>query len=403
MHVKYSMYTNLFQMSFESFWQVDEHLVNASAKLESWIKALESLKADVLYNNAICVNNTAKLNVHVKHLGKLDYQLTGNLNDGKIKADLHTPLSEKPHFEFQGDLREINETLYDVRGELKDQLRAKVYDVSSVIILQDDTVASVDVTAMPKSANADRFIVRFKRKKYGLLVDANSSFFNSSVDANVLNSLNWDVRAHADVLQTKTGQMDTYQLSTFMNAQVNGNTTVYVRAETPWNDSRILMMNGNVMLSNVSGDVQLSHRLNDDQCQAAVRWKLLYMEDMFVQLSTDYDIADLGKKELSTYAFFKNPGRLYRNLDMGYDLEVDRKAWEFAANATVGFRNHQNIDAVIVVKLPPPNADDHRFLISYHTNPNMQDISYVLGYNAIRAKTNYASDGSVCIVRIHHG
>ncbi|EZA49996.1 Apolipophorins [Ooceraea biroi] len=379
--------------SFESSWQVDEHLVKASAKLESWIKALKSLEADILYNNAIRVNNTANLNVHVKHLGTHDYQLTGNLNNGKINADLHTPLSEKPHFEFQGDLREINETLYDVRGELKDQLRAKIYDVSSVIILQDDTLDSVDVAAVPKSANADRFIVRFKRKKYGLLLDMNGSAFNSSVDANVLNSLNWDVRAHTDVQMAD--HVDTYQLNTFMNVQVNGNTTLYIRAETPWNDSRILTMKGNVMLGNVTGDVQLSHRLNDNQCQAGLEWKLLYMQDMFVRLSTDYDIAELGKKELSTHVFFRNPGRLYRNLDMGYDLDVNRKAWEFAANATIGFRNQQNIDAVFAVRLPPPNKDDHRFLISYHTSQNMQDISYILGYNALQARSNYASDGSI--------
>lgn len=384
------------QTSFESAWQIEEHLVKASAKLESWIKVLESLEADVLYSNAIRVNNTAKLNVCVTHLDDQEYQLTGNLSNGKIDADLHTPLSQEPHFQFHGDLRQINESLYDVRGELKNQLQAKSYDVSSVIFVQDDTLTSIDVKAEPKSANTDRLILRLKRKTYGLLLDVDGGSFNGTVDANVLNNFNWDVRARTDI--KKATKVDIYQLNTFMNVQVNGNTTLYIQVETPWNDSRIVTVNGNMMLTNTSGDARLNHRLNDDQCHAAIQWKLIYMEDMLMKLIAGYDTADLGEKELSTHVFFKNLGRLYRNIDMGLDLDIDRKAWEFETNATIGFRNKQNLDAVFVVKLPPPNKDDHRFLISYHTSKDMQDISYVLGYNAIKAKSNYASDGSVSIL-----
>ncbi|XP_012534919.2 uncharacterized protein LOC105835859 [Monomorium pharaonis] len=380
-------------VSFESAWQVDHHLVKASAKLESWIKALESLETDILYSNAIRVNNTAKLNVHVTHLSDQKYQLIGNLNNGKIDADLYTPLSKRPHFQFLGDLRQINESLYDIRGELKNELQAKSYDVSSIIFIQDDTIDSVDVKAEPKSANTNRLILRLKRKKYGLLLDVDGGSFNTTLDANVLNNLNWDVRARTDI--KKVAEVDTYQLSTFMNVQVNGNTTLYIHTETPWNDSRILTVKSNMMLTNTSGDVRVDQRLNDDRCHATMRWKLIYMEDMLVKLITGYDTTDLGKKELSTQVFYKNPGRLYRNIDMGFDLDIDRKAWEFETNATIGFRNQQNIDAVFVVKLPPPNNDDHRFLISYHTNKDMQNISYVVGYNTVRSKSNYASDGSI--------
>lgn len=385
-------------MSFESAWQIDNYLVKASAKLESWIKALESLETDILYSNAIRVNNTAKLNVHVTHLGDREYQLTGNLNNGKIDADLYSPLSKRPHFQFHGDLRQINESMYDVRGELKDELQAKSYDISSIIFVQNDIIDSVDVKAETKSANTDRLILRMKRKKYGLLLDVDGGSFNSTLDANVLNNLNWDVRARTDI--QKADEVDTYQLSTFMNVQVNGNTTLYIHAETPWNDSRILTVKGNMMLTNTSGDVRLDQRLNDDRCHATTRWKLIYMEDIFMRLITGYDTTDLGKKELSTQMFYKNPGRLYRNIDMGFDLDIDRKSWEFETNATIGFRNQQNIDAVFVIKLPPPNNDDHRFLISYHTNKEMQDISYVVGYNTVWSKSNYASDGSVCVFLI---
>ncbi|XP_024879673.1 uncharacterized protein LOC112459670 [Temnothorax curvispinosus] len=381
-------------ISFESAWQVEHeyHLVKASAKLESWIRALKSLETDILYSNAIHVNNTAKLNVHVTHLGNQKYQLIGNLNNDKINADLYTPLSQRPHFQFHGDLRQVNESLYDIRGELKNELQAKSYDVSSVILLHD-TLSSIDVKAEPKSANTEPLVLRLRRKKFSLLLDVDGGSFNSSLDANVLNNLNWDVRARTDIQEA--GKVNTFQLSTFMNVQVNGNTTLYIHTETPWNDSRILTVKGNLMLTNTSGDVRLDHRLNDDRCHATTRWKLNYMEDMFVKLITGYDTTDLGKKELSTHVFFKNPGRLYRNIDVGFDLDIDRKAWEFETNATIGFRNHQNIDAVFVVKLPPPNNDDHRFLISYHTNKQNQDISYVVGYNAVRAKSNYASDGSI--------
>ncbi|XP_025989321.2 uncharacterized protein LOC105195312 [Solenopsis invicta] len=381
-------------ISFESGWQVDDHLVKASAKLQSWIKALEFLETDILYSNAILINNTAKLNVHVTHLGNREYQLTGNLNNGKIDGDLYTPLSEKPHFQFHGDLRQVNESIYDVRGELKDELQAKSYDLSSIIFMQDNTINSVDVKAEPKSANTNRLILRLKRKRYGLLLDVDGGLFNSSLDAEVINHLNWHVRARTDIQKTNV-EVDTYKLNTFMSVQTNGNITLYIRAETPWNDSRILMVKGNMTLTNLSGDVRLDQRLNDDRCHGSMQWKLIYMEDMLVKLITGYDTTDLGKKELSTQMFYKNPGRLFRNIDAGFGLDIDRKAWEFETNATIGFRNQQNIDAVFIIKLPPPNKDDHRFLISYHTNKEMQDISYVVGYNTVLSKSNYASDGSI--------
>lgn len=358
---------------------------------------MESLETDILYSNTIHVNNTAKLNVHLTHLGK-EYELNGNLSNGKVNADLGTPFS-KSHYQFHGNLREIKETIgatYHVDGKLKDQLKNKFYDVNSVILMQENTPISMNVSLFPTGEpNTNRINLELKRKKYGLLLDVNGGFFNGSLDANILNNMNWDVKARTDI-QTADA-MDTYQLITFMNVQVNGNATLYIHAETPWNDSRIVTMNGNLMLTNNSGDVRLNNLFNDNRCHAAISWSLIYMENMFVKLMTGYDTVELGKKEVNTHIFFKNPGRLYRTFDMGFDLDIDRKAWELEANATVGFRNQQNVDAVFVVKLPPPNKDDHRFLFSYHTNKNVSDISYVVGYNAVRAKSNYASDGSVCI------
>lgn len=365
---------------------MDENLAKASAKLKSWIKTLESLETDILYSNTIRINNTAKLNVYVKHLKDLEYQLIGNLSNNKINVDLYMPLSKL--FHFHGDLIKVNESLYNIKGELTNQILEKFYDVNSIIVTQDGAPFSVDVTAEPKTANTDRIVLMFKRNRYGLKLDVDGGSFNSTVDANILNSLNWDVRARINNI---------YMLNTYMNVQVNGNTTLYVHTETPWNDLRILTVNGNLMLTNTSGDIRLNHRLNDERHYAALQWTLIYMVDMFAKLVTEFENAELGRKDFSTHVFFKNPGKLFRNLDMGFDLNLDRKAWEFETNATLGFRNQHNVDAVFVVKLPPPDNDDHRFLISYHTNKEVQDISYVLGYNAIRAKTNYASDGSVCI------
>lgn len=385
------------QTSFECSWQMDENLVRASAKLESWMKALKSLETDVLYSNAIHINNTAKLNVYAKHLGKQEYQLNGNLNNGKIDADLHTPLSPEPHFQFHGDLIKIDDTLYNIKGELKNQLLAKSYDVNSVIVTQDNFgLTSVDMTAEPKSANTDKIILTLKREKYGLQFNMDGGSFNGNANANFINSLNWDIRAQTGIRQARE-LIDTYKLNTFMNVQVNGNTSLYVHAETPWNDSRVLTVDGNLMLTNTSGNVRLNHQLNDNRYHAAAQWTLIYMVDMFVKLATKYETAGSKRKDLAAHVFFKNPGRLYRNLDMGFDLDIDRKAWEFETNATIGFRNQQNVDAVFTMKLPPPNNDDHRFLISYHTNKSMQDISYVVGYNTVRSKANYASDGSVRI------
>ena len=149
-------------------------------------------------------------------------------------------------------------------------------------------------------------------------------------------------------------------------------------------------------MSNNSGDVRVINWLNEQYRYATVQWKLLYMEDLLGRVLIGHQgLRNAEDKIVDSRLFFKNPRHAFRNVDVGFDLDVDREKWKFAANATIGFRNHENIDGVFTVRLPPPNNDDHRLLVSYHGNQGVKDASYVIGYNALRAKVNYASDGSV--------
>lgn len=382
-------------LSLQSDWYAEEDRVRGSMVLTTWMEALKNVEANVSYWNAVKTNDTASLTIHARHLVHQAYELSGNYSGGAIEGVLFTPLSKKPHFEFHGDLRKVNDTLYNLDGELSNLLTTQVRKVSATFVTQNDALHTVEMTMRPKTADGSQEIVlTVKREKYAVNVALVGRDMNGTVDANFINSLNWDVRARGEVPK-QSGEKEQYQLTTFMNVQVNGNTTLYVHAETPLKEIRSLSLSGNMLLTNNSGEIRVHDRLNEDTEYVTLQWKLKYLVEMFGRVLIGYQKENGGTKDVDTQLYFRNPGRVFRNIDVGFDVDVDHQIWKFGANATVGFRNHENVDGVFIVTLPPPNRDDHRFLISYHANGGIKDTSYVIGYNAVRAKTNYASDGSI--------
>lgn len=300
---------------------------------------------------------------------------------------------EKQHFAFKGDLIQLNEQAYKVVGELKNLQTDNIHKVNSEINLQSDTSYGISTVL---ESDRDTITITFDRSNYGLNLTGSSDNFNGTLEANLINALNWDLRTHGEIKNQDNNDIDQYELTTYMNVQVSGNTTLHALVKTPWREMKKVGMNGNLMLTNNSGDIRLDHHLNDDIYYIKFIWKLIYMVDMFGKVNAGYKMEQIASKDLAAQVYFKNPSRSFRNADIGFDIDIDHQAWKFSTNATVGFRNEENIDAVVVVHLPPPDNDDHRFLISYHSNKGLKDASYVVGYNTLKGGKNYASDGSVC-------
>ncbi|XP_026671389.1 uncharacterized protein LOC108627461 isoform X2 [Ceratina calcarata] len=416
-------------ISFQSGWRASEARdhVTGFAVFQSWMESLKGVEVRLSYLNAIPSNSTATLLVYAKHLFRTDYReykFSGNYTDNLIDAELYTSESmNDPHFTFHGNTRKLEtddvslNTKYELNGQLRNRLTAETRPVLGEFELtRNGTLQALQITARtpgtlelpetPESAISnksgdDDVVLTLKREKYGLNVDLLSRYTNGTIEANFVNSFNWDVRVRADI--NETNQL---RFTTFMNVQVNGNTTLYVHAETPIPEIQNVSLTGNLLLTNNSGDARASGRFNEENDLlrfVTIQWKLVHLIDIFGRVMTGYReaTADGQRKIVDCQLFFRNPRRAFRNVDAGFDLNVDQNEvetpWKFAANTTIGFRNHENIDGVFAITLPPPNKDDHRFLISYHSNANgpAKDASYVIGYNAIRANTNYASDGSI--------
>lgn len=389
-------------LSFLSSWHATKDEIKAFVLFNSWIESLKNIKVHVSYHpNTTANNGTANLEVLAKLLDR-QYKLLGNYSGDRIQSEFYTPASNgKPHLQFHGNTMKESDSIHKLNGQLLNHMTSKVSTVFGTIELtQNGSLHTVEVTIQPKEAEIgqnDSLLLKLKKEKYGLNAALIGHPINGSLDANFVNPLNWDVRARAnfDKISTVEGQV---QFITFMNVQVNGNTTLYVHAETPLPDIRNVTLTGSMLMSNNSGDIRASGWLNEYTRYTILQWKLIYMADMFGRVLIGYEgPTDLDNRLVDTRLFFKNPRQAFKNVDVGFDLDVDREKWKFAANATVGFRNHENIDGVFTVRLPPPDNDDHRLLISYHANGGFKDVSYVIGYNCLRAKTNYASDGSVCL------
>lgn len=381
--------------SFQSDWYATENQLKASVALTTWLEALKSLEVDVIYANAVPINDTASLTVHARHLNDRTYRLSGNYTGGNIEAELYKPKLSEPYLLFHGDLKKLDENVYELDGELINSETKKTSLVTATFLSKSKSLSVLDMDMKVRSKTGNEILlVKLKKENYGLKFTVLGKEVQGTLDMNLINSFNWDLRGYMD-LPKESGQTESYQLTTFANVQVNGNTTLYVHVETPMQELKDLTFDGNMLLSNDSGSVSARNQLNGDTVYAGLQWKLVFMVDMFGRVLAGYRMQDRDAKDLDARLYMKNPGRLFRNVDAGFDVDLDRDRWRFAANATIGFRNFENIDGVFIVKLPPPYSDDHRFLISYHANEGIADTSYVIGYNTVKAKTNYASDGSI--------
>ena len=342
-------------------------------------------------------NSISKLNLYLKHQPNQEYKFVGELKNGTVKADLHSPLGMR-HFQFQGDLIEISENRYKLEGDLQNAHTDTIYKILSFITMEKDQLSTLEITATPSNNAMDdnKYVVNLNRENYGINVQVKSHALNGNLSMSCTNAFNWNVRSKIETLNN-IDKYDIYQFNTFMNVQVNGNTTVYVYVNTPWQDLENAMLNGNLLLSDDGGYVRLNHHLNRDDGFVLLEWKLSYLTDMFGKIMTNHRTDEMNNKDIDVYLFFKNPKRAFKNVNIGFDVNIDQEQWRLATNATVGILDDENVDIIVSVRLPPPDNDDHRFLISYHANKGIQDANYVIGYNAMRAKTNYASDGSVCI------
>lgn len=374
---------------FRASWLVeDENYVKASMALETWLAPLRSIEADVLYVNAIPANNSVSLNLVFRHSPEQEYRLVGGYADGTVDLDIHSPAASHEHLHFHGNVDKARQGLYSVEGDLKNLKTSEIHRVGGSLAFPANDNFTVDITVSPsdETSKSSRVILRISREKYRLSVGVSNDDYDGALSLNYVNAVNWDTNLKVE--DYKLAQK--YEVNTFMNVQVNGNTTIYVQATTPWKEIETFSLDGNLLLSNVTGQVKLIHKLNEDTSHGLLSWRLVYLTDMFVRLASG-----INDRSVDARVFLTNPRRAFKNFDVGFDLDVDRERWKLAANATVGYKNQENVDAVVSVRLPPPDNDDHRLLLSYHANHGVQDARYVVGYNAVRAKTNYASDGSV--------
>ena len=348
-----------------------------------------------MYNNTLDLDNSALLSAHFKHHDDQYYKLDGLLKDNKIEGSVETPTQPK-RLIFNGDFTKVNDNLYQISGELTNVETSEVFQLISPIKVENGGLSSIDVTVTPKNLiNSEDQIpikLRLKKERYGLFFEAESKQIKSSVKMNLINSYNWDLRAK---MIKEDDQI--YSFVTFMNVQVNGNTTLYLEAQTPWEQMEKLVFDGNLLLDTATGNVRVKHQLNQDSGHVLFLWRLFYLSDMFANVAAGYQHDDVSVKDLNAMVFFVNPKKAFKNIETGFDINVDQDKWRFATNLTVGLHNQNNVDAVLKVRLPPPNSDTHSLLLSYHTNSEHTDMSYVVGYNAIVAKSNYASDGSVSL------
>ncbi|XP_011501595.1 PREDICTED: uncharacterized protein LOC105365190 [Ceratosolen solmsi marchali] len=380
-------------IKFQVNWIIEEHMMKGLMVLNTWLEPLIDLEGSILYDNSVHLDNTIITNAYFKYYGNQNYKLTGQLKDGKIKTDFYMPIY--PHqLIFNGNLVKINENLYEVVGNLTDIEKSTDLQIKSSIQLENSKIISIDINTIPKVVSKlenQQHSIHFKLKKemYGLALEGESQKVNGSVKMNLVNSLNWDFQAQLSQEHNRS-----YDLITFMNVQVNGNTTLYLRANTPWKKIKNLVFDSNLLLNSETGSAHAKYQLNQDSGYICFLWHLFYLSDMLVNVTFDHRKDTTNTKDIKAIIFYINPKKAFKNINVGFNVNIDKDKWRFGTNASVGLLDQNNFDALLNVQLPQ-NTDMHNLLLSYHANNNYNYLSYVIGYSTDVSKSNYASDGSI--------
>ena len=351
------------------------------------------MEAAILYNNSINTDRTIVLNANFKHHSDQEYKFVGQLKGNEVEADIKTTGLLK-RLIFKGEARKVKDEHFEIVGVLRNVQTARTFDVKCPIAFEKGRFSSASIHLVPRNPTTPEkrrpIKLSLRKEKYGIIFESASHQLNSSIKINLINPYNWDLRV--DITQQ---DVKPYNLITFMNIQVNGNTTLYVVAKTPWEEIENFVFDGNLLLNGETGNIKAKHRLNHDSGNILLLWRYFYLSDMFAKIAGGYQKDGVSVKDISTEVFLTNNEKAFKHVSVGFDINADEDRWRFATNASIGIKDHNNVDAVLKIRLPPPNKETHNIVLTYHVNNDFKDLSYVVCYSTDIAKDNFASDGSV--------
>ncbi|XP_058800590.1 uncharacterized protein LOC131669586 [Phymastichus coffea] len=381
---------------FQVSWLTnDKYLTKGSLVLDTWIEPLIGIDVAIIYNNSLILDNSLSLTACWTHHTNQSYKLSGRYSSEAIEMEMKQP-AQPQLLKFRGEFLELERDLYQVNGNLTSPDASTAFHIISQIRLENGTLSSIEacITSTEEAFTVNPIKLRLYREKYGLNFELDSANVSASLQMNLINTFNWDLRSKLiQVQQAKASNV--YSFVTFMNVQVNGNTSLYMQLDAPWERLQRLMLDGNLLLDSQTGNVRFKHQLNQESAQLAFAWRFFYMSDMLAHLCVGYQRLGFSVNDFDVLVFYTNPQRTFKSLGLGFDVNFDRDQWRFATNATVGVQDYNNIDVLLKVKVPPPDNDTHSLLISYHANDDRRNLRYIVGYNSDLAKYNYASDGTL--------
>jgi hypothetical protein len=317
--------------------------------------------------------------------------LISQLKDGKVKADIYIYPNQ---LIFNGYLIKVDENLYNFTGDLTHVEKSKDFHVESPIQIENGELSSIEINIIPKIISnlenqQENLHIKLKKVMNGLILEGKNQQINGKVEMNLINSFNWNFEVQCSEVNNRS-----YNFITYMNVKVNGNTSLFLQVQTPWKQIKNLKFDGNLLLNSEIGSARTQYQFNEDFGHVSFIWRLFYLSDMFANIAFIHHVNEVTVKDMNAMIFYLNPKKAFKNIDVGFNVNIDEDKWKFGSNASVGLLDQNNFDALLKVILPP-NKNTHNLLLSYHTNNDYNDLSYVVGYSADLSKSNYASDGSV--------
>ncbi|XP_011308401.1 uncharacterized protein Apoltp isoform X2 [Fopius arisanus] len=371
-------------------WDItSNHQAMVFVGLETWVESLPSAEFLVEYSNSLAQNKSLRVNTTLKHYPQSEYKVAAVYEPtGHVQINLDGP--EDMEYKFDGVVDQSNK----ITGELRNVKTAVIYRVNGQWNFErgQDNIVTMDTGILLSNDKGEEHHVALTlvREKAGLKFIVTSDRVNAESSLAYINAFNWNISittSYPRIQSSRNGEMIRYNLQAHSNVQTNGETSLYFRGDTPLRGLESLETSANLLLGSDNGDARIVHQLNDDRYQLDCAWKLAYMIDMLFRVN---GLANDRKAGIEVFL-----RKATTNLNTGFDVNVDGDRWRCATNATVSYRDSENLDGIISVKLPPPDDDNHQILVSYHANGGLRDAKYVVGYTATRAKANYATDGSI--------
>lgn len=392
----------------ESVWHIEaSNYVKFNSKLSTNVFPIHVVETSLFLNRSKNFQGAVDLSyVTFTHYSAAFHVSIAKHNE-QLNIELQTPMVDYANITMVGSISPISIQTgrYNLAGKL--YRNHEIYNFDGTMTIASDFPVEVDLQLKPVSRNAIGFLTYSLRNSgvgYGkslqFKVTEGDTYFEAITSLNIYSKLNWNLEASINTspgLLSRKLDHNRCELTASLKPDNNGRLMLYNRLQTPWRQLGIDMVtiNGSVLIAGHTGDAQIAYDFSLVNGRIQCAWTFLMRENMNVLLDFVNNKFESDTRSLRVGLRYVNPGRNSQRITFGSSFAIDSK-WQLETNGSMVTINKNDVSGNLVIRLPEPLADVHKFSGHYEGDllaSPLKSFMYEANYESEKTRQRFISRG----------